>query len=149
MPCLPYPLVRKTDLKIPKGLSEVVNRRTADITMAKMFFIIMLCICSMYIYMCYLVCLYLVKISLILISNYDFRTCALHLLTISWAPEFTQPLVFSGVCIAQSLVFCVVFCRVLFILLSFFALRTNAFYLQTFLLIMFFRMYINTLLVYH
>jgi hypothetical protein len=38
LPCLPYPLVRKTDLKIPKGLSEVVNRRRADITMAKMFF---------------------------------------------------------------------------------------------------------------
>ena len=103
----------------------------------------------MYIYMCYLVCLYLVKISLTLISNYDIRTCALHLLTISWEPEFTHPLVYSGICIAQSLVFCVVFCRVLFILLSFLALRTNAFYLQTFLLINFFRIYINTLLVYY
>jgi hypothetical protein len=120
--------------------------------MAKMFFIIILCICSMHIYMCYLVCLHLVKISLILISKINiknFRTCALHLLTISWEPEFTHPLVYSGICIAQSLVFCVVFCRVLFILLSFLALRTNAFYLQTFLLINFFRIYINTLLVYY
>ena len=78
-----------------------------------------------------------------------FRPCALYLLTISWEPEFTHPLVYSGVCISQSLVFCVVFCRVLFIFLSFFALRRNALYLQTFLLIKIFRMYINTLLVYY
>ena len=36
----------------------------------------------------------------------------------SWAPDFTP--VFSGVHIARSLVFCEIFCRTLFVLLSFF-----------------------------
>jgi hypothetical protein len=36
----------------------------------------------------------------------------------SWVPEFTS--VFSGLRVAPSFVFCVVFCRLLFVLLSFF-----------------------------
>jgi hypothetical protein len=43
------------------------------------------------------------------------------------APAFTSPLVFSGVCIAHALVFCVVCCQTLFIFLCFLVLRTNAF----------------------
>jgi hypothetical protein len=38
----------------------------------------------------------------------------------SGAPDFTDPLDFSVVCIAQSLVFCVVLCRASFVILSFF-----------------------------
>ena len=112
-------------------------------------FILMLCICSMYIYMCYPVSLYPCENQL----NFNFK---LWFASFSWslvhcnclpfrspwdyppplvlggcvmpgAPAFTPPLVFSGVCIAHALVFCVVLCQTLFIVLCFLVLRTNAF----------------------
>ena len=65
--------------------------------------------------------------------NFHIRWCSCRLTVTLWVSHveqelltflehLTSPLVFSGVCVAWYLVFCVMFCRSLFVLLSFLAI---------------------------